>query len=99
MNHPITPRGIPVARSVIAEVYPRLWSRGFAPEGRTGDQHDAYSIAAWLQRADHDGILAAFLNPVLTPSERTVAQVEGWLLGVPASTREPVLDHESHAGH
>ena len=29
-------------------------------EGRTGDQHDAYSIAAWLSRADRDGSLAAF---------------------------------------
>ena len=27
--------------------YPALWSRIFAREGRTGDQHDAYSIAAW----------------------------------------------------
>jgi hypothetical protein len=85
---------IPVGRSAIAEVYPRLWSRGFATEGRTGDQHDAYSIAAWLRRADHDGSLAAFLKPVLTPSERTVAQVEGWILGVPGSIREPGLDHD-----
>ncbi len=84
---------IPVGRSAIAEVYPRLWSRGFAPENRTGDQHDAYSIAAWLRRADHDGSLAAFLKPVLTPSERAVAQVEGWILGVPGSIQEPVLDH------
>jgi hypothetical protein len=51
------------------------------------------SIAAWLRRADHDGGLAAFLKPVLTPSERTVAQVEGWILGVPGSIREPDLDH------
>jgi hypothetical protein len=84
---------IPVGRSAIAEVYPRLWSRGLAPENRTGDQHDAYSIAAWLRRADHDGSLAAFLKPVLTPSERAVAQVEGWILGVPGSVQEPVLDH------
>jgi hypothetical protein len=84
---------IPVGRSAVAEVYPRLWSRGFATEGRTGDQHDAYSIAVWLRQADHDGSLAAFLKPVLTPSERTVAHVEGWMLGVPGSIREPVLDH------
>lgn len=73
---------IPASRSVIAEVYPALWSRGFAREDRTGDQHDAFSIAAWLSRADRDGTLAAFLNPDLSPSERTVAQVEGWILGV-----------------
>jgi hypothetical protein len=26
--------------------------------------------------------LAAFLKPALTPPERTVARVEGWILGV-----------------
>jgi hypothetical protein len=83
---------IPVGRSAITEVYPRLWRRGFAPENRTADQHDAYSIAASLRRADHDGSLAAFLKPVLTPSERAVAQVEGWILGVAGSALKPVLD-------
>ena len=32
---------IPVGQSAIAEVYPALWSRDFAREDRTGDQHDA----------------------------------------------------------
>ena len=73
---------IPVGRSAIAEVYPALWSRSFAREGRAPDQHDAFSVAAWLSRADRDGSLDAFLKPELTPSERTVAQVEGWILGV-----------------
>ncbi len=76
---------IPAGRSAIAEVYPALWSRGFAREGRTGDQHDAFSIAAWLSRADRDGILTAFLKPDLTPPEHAVAQVEGWILGVPGA--------------
>ena len=48
---------IPAGRSAIAEVYPALWSRRFAREGRTGDQHNAYSIAAWRSRADQDGAL------------------------------------------
>jgi hypothetical protein len=77
----------PDGRSAIAEVYPALWSRGFVNEGRTGDQHDAFSIAAWLSRADRDGSLAAFLKPELHPAERTVAQVEGWILGVPGRSR------------
>jgi hypothetical protein len=76
---------IPAGRSAIAEVYPALWSRSFARDSRTGDQHDAYSIAAWLSRADRNGSLAAFLKPDLTPPERTLAQVEGWILGVPDS--------------
>ena len=77
---------IPTGRSAVAEVYPALWSSTFAREGRTGDQHDAYCIAAWLSRADRNGSLAAFLKPELTPPERTVAQVEGWILGVPGLT-------------
>ncbi len=78
---------IPAGRSAIAEVYPALWSRGFANEGRTGDQHDAFSIAAWLSCADRDGRLAAFLGPDLLPPERTLAQVEGWISGVPGLIR------------
>jgi len=73
---------IPAGRSAIAELYPALWARGFAREERTPDQHDAFSIAAWASRADRDGSLAAFLKPDLSPPERTLAQVEGWILGV-----------------
>jgi hypothetical protein len=73
---------IPQGKSAIAEVYPALWSRGFAREGRTGDQHDAYSIAAWLSRSDRDGSLDDFLDPELTREENRVAGLEGWILGV-----------------
>ncbi len=73
---------IPAGRSVIAEVYPSLWSRSFEREGRTSDQHDAYSVAAWMRQADRDGRLAGFFAPRLSPHERTVAQIEGWILGV-----------------
>ena len=78
---------IAAGRSAIAEAYPALWSRGFANNGRTRDQHDAYSVAAWLARADRNGELAAWLNADLPPSERAVAQVEGWILGVPGLIR------------
>jgi hypothetical protein len=74
---------VPAGRSAVAEVYPSLWSRGFATAGRTPDQHDAYSAAAWMRQADLDGSLAAFLAPSLTPAEQAVALVEGWILGVP----------------
>jgi hypothetical protein len=79
--------GIPAGRSAIAEAYPALWSRSFAREDRTGDQHDAFTIAAWLSYADRDSTLAPFLKPELSPPERTVAQVEGWILGVPGLIR------------
>ena len=74
---------IPARRSAVAEVYPALWSRSFPSDGRTGDQHDAYSIAAWLSRADHQGTLNTYLHPGLTPPERAVVLVEGWILGCP----------------
>lgn len=73
---------IPSGRSAVVEVYPALWRHAFAVNGRTADQHDAYSVAAWMRQADLDGQLARFLNPDLTASQRTVAGVEGWILGV-----------------
>ncbi len=77
---------IPAGRSAIAEVYPSLWRRSLAPEGRTSDQHDAFCIAAWLSRADRDGMLAGCFKPHLSPAERAVAQVEGWILGISGLT-------------
>ncbi|MDP9562081.1 hypothetical protein [Agrobacterium tumefaciens] len=73
---------IPADRSAIVEVYPALWSREFAMGDRTGDQHDAYSIAAKLSRADQDGTLDRMLQPELSEQEKVVAGVEGWILGV-----------------
>lgn len=73
---------IPSGRSVLAEVYPALWSRGFAPEGRSSDQHDAYAVAAWMRGADLDRSLPGFFAPSLTPEECMVARVEGWILGI-----------------
>lgn len=73
---------IPAGRSALVEVYPALWKHAYAVNGRTVDQHDAYSAAAWLREADRDGELARFLDPELTGSQRTVAGVEGWILGV-----------------
>ena len=41
--------------SVVAEVYPALWSRTFPSMGRTTDQQDAFATAEWLRRADANG--------------------------------------------
>ncbi len=74
---------IPSGRSVVAEVYPSLWTRRFANDGeRDADQHAAYAVASWLRRADLDGSLPRFFNPALESEDRTIAQVEGWILGV-----------------
>ena len=47
-----------------------------------GDQHDAYSIAAWLSQSDRDGSLGRFLSLDLQIGERDLALIEGWILGV-----------------
>ena len=74
---------IPPSRSVVAEVYPSLWTRRFANNGeRNADQHAAYATACWLRRVDMDGSLPRFFNPALESAERTMAQVKGWILGV-----------------
>ncbi len=72
----------PPGRSVLAEVYPALVSGSFPRQARTPDQHDAYSVAAWMRRADAAGELAACLTPALTAEERALADCEGWILGV-----------------
>ena len=65
------------------EVYPRLWNRQFPEEeGRTADQHDAWVVAEWMRTADLDGRLALALSPPLDSLERSVAGIEGWILGV-----------------
>ena len=74
---------IPTGKSVILEAYPKLWSASFPTDGRSPDQHDAYSVAAWISQAAWDGSLLEAMKPSLSPPEAAVAQVEGWILGVP----------------
>jgi hypothetical protein len=73
---------IPIGRSAVAEVYPSLWTRRLPAGDRNGDQHAAYAVAAWLRRADTNGSLPGYFNPPLEPQERTLAKIEGWILGV-----------------
>ena len=70
------------SKSLIVEVYPSLWMRRFPKDDRNSDQQAAYSVSAWLRRADLDNSLQMFFNPPLTPPEKTVADIEGWILGV-----------------
>ena len=73
---------VPPNRSVVAEVYPALWSRVFPTEGRTSDQQDAFAIARWMQGADANGTLQRYFCPEIEPHERKKAEIEGWILGV-----------------
>jgi hypothetical protein len=78
---------IPAGRSAMVEVHPSLWRHQFAPERGTRDLPDACCVAAWLARADRDGQLGGFLDPALSSAERAVAQIEGWMLGVPGQVQ------------
>jgi hypothetical protein len=73
---------VPRHCSAIVEIYPALWNRTFPTQGRNVHQQDAFTTAEWLRRADADGLLARFFSPGLEPSERKIAKIEGWILGV-----------------
>jgi hypothetical protein len=73
---------VPQGSSVVAEVYPSLWTRRYPRDDRDGDEHAAYAAAAWLQRADRNGSFGNYWNPPLTPEELGIAKIEGWILGV-----------------
>lgn len=73
---------VPEGTSAVVEVYPRLWSTAIARDGRSSDQHDAYSVAEALRRADANGRLQELLAPKLAEGERDTARIEGWILGV-----------------
>ena len=67
--------------SVVVEAYPRLYSQDFPKDGRTADQHDAYSIARWLKEADQNGTLADGFAPPASEPVAVTGFVEGWILG------------------
>jgi hypothetical protein len=71
---------ISASRSVVAEVYPSLWNRGFAREDRDSHQHDAYSITAWLRESDLCGSLARAFAPCLTTEQRRTAEIGSALI-------------------
>ena len=87
---------VPVGKSLLAEVYPRLWSSQFPVDDRNSDQHDAYAVAAWLQAADRSGQLERALRPDLSSGDREAASAEGWILASegyerPASHRKSTV--------
>lgn len=61
----IAPRANPISGSggIVVEVFRALWKHAYVNEGRTGDQHDAFTVASWLREADREGRLCATLRP------------------------------------
>ncbi len=73
---------VPDDKSVIVEAYPALYKRRFCKQGRNPDEHDAWSISAWMKEADRREILDRYFNPPLMLDELEKAKLEGWILGV-----------------
>ncbi|WP_439517092.1 hypothetical protein [Hydrogenophaga sp.] len=73
---------VPEDKSVIVEVHPSLFRRRFPREQRDVDEHDAYAVARWMADMAARHALEACFHPPLTPMERDVAELEGWMLGV-----------------
>ena len=48
---------IPAGCSAAPQVYPALWRHAYPAEGRTADQHDAFTVATWLSEADRSGLV------------------------------------------
>lgn len=67
---------------VIAEVYPSIFSKRYVRANRTRDEHDAYSVARWLEEKDKRGFLEQYFHPQLTAEELNTAKLEGWILGI-----------------
>lgn len=69
-------------KSVIAEVFPSIFRNRYPRAERTVDQQDAYCVAKWLAAVDDQGVLSNYFQPPITNEERTVSELEGWILGV-----------------
>ncbi len=69
-------------KCVVAEIFPSIFRNRYDRRGRTVDQQDAYATARWLAETDRRGLLPRYFEPPLTESERAIADLEGWILGV-----------------
>ena len=72
----------PAGKSVIAEVYPAIFSKRWPRAERTTDMQDAYATARWLLETDRQDALDHYLRSPLTEAEKRIAEREGWILGI-----------------
>lgn len=72
---------VPEGKSVVAEVYPRVFRRRYQTD-LTGDMRDAWLVCQWLRDRDEKSCLAPYFKPPLAEAEERQARVEGWILGV-----------------
>lgn len=73
---------IPVGRSAVVEVYPRIWAQLAPPTGLNAHETDAWRVTQAMRQADANANLANWLAPTLSAADKTTAEIEGWILGV-----------------
>jgi hypothetical protein len=73
---------VPAGKSALVEVRPAMWRDLVPVAALNAGQKDAFVTALWLKEADGSGELSDLLQPALSPPERLVRGVEGWILGV-----------------
>ncbi len=74
---------VPPGKSVVAEVYPRLFRRRYEEETTLiEDRLDAWLVCRWLKDRNDRNCLAQCFQPPLDEEEKRRARVEGWILGV-----------------
>lgn len=71
-----------LGKSVVVEIYPSMFRKRFADEGRSADEQDAYAVARWMAQMNQRGVLGGYFAPPLSEAERVLAAREGWILGV-----------------
>jgi hypothetical protein len=59
-----------------------IFRNRYPRDERSGDEQDAYATARWMVDMAARGALASYFQPPLTPAERAVAGLEGWIFGV-----------------
>ena len=69
-------------KSVIAEVYPSIFTRRYVDVPKKSHLSDAWAVCKWMQDRDSEGLLHPYLGLFLTSTERSVVAREGWILGV-----------------
>lgn len=73
---------VPAGCSVIAEVRPARFRHRYPKDGLDKEDQDAFATSAWLQERDRLGLLRPYFTPPLSPVEKDLALLEGWILGV-----------------
>lgn len=73
---------VPEGKSALAEIYAATFSRRNSRENRKPDQQDAYAVARWLAEMDQHDLLQHYLATQLTPKQKLLTSLEGWILGI-----------------